>query len=74
MTHSNLKLVVNEKGEVEMCVAVTGLREEGRAEGESSILTSMQKLFAAGRIKDAQKAANDKSFCAKLLAEFGLDK
>lgn len=77
VTHSNLRLVVNEKGEVDMCVAVTGLREEGRAEGraegESNILNLMQKLFAAGRMEDAQKAANDKSFCSKLLAEFGLD-
>ncbi len=46
----------------------------GKAEGENVILTLMQKLFAAGRIEDAEKASNDKSYCAKLLAEFGLKK
>ncbi len=77
VTHSNLKLAVNEKG-VSMCVAITDLRKEGRAEGkaegENMIRTLMQKLFAAGRIKDARNASNDKEYCAKLLAEFGLTK
>lgn len=43
-----------------MCVAVTCLREEGRAEGEHMILTLMQKLLEAGRIEDDQNASNDK--------------
>ena len=47
-------------------------RAEGKAEGENLILTLMQKLFAAGRVEDAQKASNDAAYCAKLLAEFGL--
>lgn len=78
VTHSNLKLIVNEKGEVDMCVAITDLRKEvkaeGKVEGENMILTLMQKLFAAGRIEDARNASNDKEYCAKLLAEFGLTK
>lgn len=45
---------------------------KGKVEGETSILTLMQKLFAAGRVADAEKASNDKAYCAKLLAEFGL--
>ena len=47
-------------------------KAQGKAEGENLILTLMQKLFAAGRVEDAQKASNDHAYCTKLLTEFGL--
>lgn len=46
-------------------------RDEGRSEGQEDILALMQRLFAAGRMEDAQRAAEDKEFCKKLLEEFG---
>lgn len=47
-------------------------KAEGKTEGAQNILTLMQKLFAAGRIADAEKATRDTAYCSKLLAEFGL--
>ena len=73
VTRSNLKLVPNAKGEVDMCVAITGIREDGKIEGENKILTLMQRLFAAGRIEDAQKVSLDEEYRAKLLKEFGIE-
>lgn len=49
-------------------------QQEGMREGVDIVLTLMQKLFAAGRIADAEKASNDKAYCNQLLAEFGLAK
>lgn len=88
VTRSNLKLVPNAKGEVKMCVAITGIREDGRnegraegrnegrseglLEGKAMVLALMNKLLAAGRFEDAQKASSDNEYCNKLLAEFGL--
>ena len=46
----------------------------GKVEGKDLILSLMQKLFAAGRIEDAQRASNDKDFCEQLLVEYGLMK
>lgn len=47
-------------------------KAEGKAEGESMIVTLMQKLFAAGRVEDAQRASIDNTYRKKLLIEFGL--
>jgi len=44
----------------------------GEARGEENILILMQKLFAAGRTVDAERATNDKAYCKQLLAEFNL--
>lgn len=44
----------------------------GIVKGETVILALMQRLFAAGRIEDAQRASTDKQFREQLLAEFGL--
>lgn len=38
VTKSNLKLVVNEKGEINMCAAITGIKEESRIEGKIELL------------------------------------
>jgi len=61
-----------------MCNLSKGIAEKnqaiGQEKGENNILTLMQKLFAAGRVADAEKASNDKTYCNKLLAEFGLAK
>lgn len=62
----------NPEGVSAMCKAMDDLRIESEKKGAENILTLMQKLFAAGRVADAEKATNDKAFCAKLLAEFGL--
>lgn len=43
-----------------------------REEGRDDILSLMQKLFEAGRVEDAKRAAKDKKFCKTLLEEFGL--
>lgn len=56
-----------------MCVAIIGIREDGKIEGENKILTLMQKLFAAGRIEDAQKVSFDEEYRVKLLKEFGIE-
>ena len=61
-----------EEGPKTMCDVLDRVEKRGKAEGENLILTLMQKLFAAGRVEDAQKASNDAAYCAKLLAEFGL--
>lgn len=47
---------------------------KGREEGANIVVTLMQKLFAADRAEDAEKASNDKAYRDKLLAEFGLAK
>jgi len=47
-------------------------RAEGEKEGQGTILALMQKLFATGRIEDAQKASCNKEYCAKLLKEYNL--
>ncbi len=46
--------------------------ERGREQGENMIVTLMQKLFAAGRSSDAEKASNDANYRLQLLKEFGL--
>lgn len=55
-----------------MCDVLDRVEKRGKAEGENLILILMQKLFAAGRVEDAQKASNDAAYCAKLLTECGL--
>lgn len=35
VTSSGLKIEIDEKGEVDMCVAIAGIREDGRAEGRA---------------------------------------
>lgn len=63
----NLSKGIEDKG-----IAIGEAR--GEARGTNNVLTLMQKLFAAGRVADAEKASNDKAYCNKLLAEFGLAK
>ena len=46
--------------------------QQGIQQGETIILTLMQKLFAAGRGADAERAAEDSAFCQQLLKEYGL--
>lgn len=55
-----------------MCDVLDRVEKRGKVEGENLILTLMRKLFADGRVGDAQKASNDAAYCAKLLTEFGL--
>ena len=43
---------------------------EGRKEGENKLAALFSKLFAAGRIKDAEKASVDEEYRSKLFAEF----
>lgn len=62
----------------EMCNLSKGIREEAAkeaaAEERKNILTLMNELLTAGRTEDAKRAANDMTFCQKLLVEFGLAK
>ena len=46
--------------------------QQGIQQGEMIILTLMQKLFAAGRGADAERATKDAAFCQQLLKEYGL--
>ena len=67
-----------------MCVAIAGIKEdakaegraegkaEGKAEGEDAIVTLMQKLFAAGRGAELERASKDSEYRKKLMKEFGL--
>ena len=55
-----------------MCDVLDRVELKGKAEGESMIVTLMQKLFAAGRMEDAQRASIDNAYRKKLLIEFGL--
>ncbi len=77
VTESNLKLKINEKGEVDMCVAITGIRERGRAEGlEEGRIKYLEEGRAEGRAEGAEqnkkeitfnlhKMGMDESFIAK---------
>ena len=47
-------------------------RTEGKAEGEDVIVTLMQKLFAAGRGAELERASKDSEYRKKLMKEFGL--
>ncbi len=61
----------NVRGEIDMCRAIEGIKEEGREEGreqgrmegELKLGLLISKLFADGRLEDVQKAANDE--CAR---------
>lgn len=57
-----------------MCELYDRVENEGKEEATVNILTLMQKLFAAGRIADAERASNDRDYCNQLLAEYGLAK
>lgn len=61
-----------EGGPKNMCEVLDRIENKGRAEGENIIITLMQKLFAAGRSSDAEKASNDAAYRLQLLKEFGL--
>lgn len=86
MTHDNrYEMAYNESGEgglENMCEVLDRIENggiaigeaRGEARGEASILTLMQKLFAAGRVADAERASNDRAYCSQLLAEYGLAK
>jgi hypothetical protein len=45
-------------------------RQEGRQEGESRVLSLIQKLLEVGRIDDVKRVANDKEYCNLLMKEF----
>ena len=47
-------------------------REQGIEQGRNEILLLMQKLFAAGRAGEAERAVADEIYRKKLLEEFGL--
>lgn len=55
-----------------MCDVLDRVELKGKAEGECMVATLMQKLFAAGRMEDAQRASIDNAYRKKLLIEFGL--
>ena len=65
-----------EGGRAKMCKAIEAygeeLRLEGKAEGEDVIVTLMQKLFAAGRGGELERASKDSEYRKKLMKEFGL--
>ncbi len=46
--------------------------EEAYAEGAAQVSKLMKLLFDAGRIEDAERAANDEAYRAGLLKEFGI--
>ena len=46
--------------------------EQGIEQGRNEILLLMQKLFAAGRAGEAERAVADEIYRKKLLEEFGL--
>ncbi len=55
VTGSGLKIEINEKGEVDMCVAIAGIREDGRAEGRAEgelkrAVETAKKMIAAGKL------------------------
>ena len=47
-------------------------REQGIEQGRNEILLLMQKLFAAGRAGEAERAVADEIYRKKLLEEFGI--
>ena len=49
------------------------MRAEGIEIGEDNLATLMNKLFSLGRIADAEKAASDKEYRAKLFKEFQIN-
>lgn len=57
VTKSNLKLKINEKGEVDMCVAITGIRDEGKVEGALKMLFDLVKDGLL-KVEDAAPRAN----------------
>lgn len=67
-----------EEGEIDMCRAIEGIREEGielgiergRIEGESKLGLLISRLFADGRLEDVQKAADDENARKELYREY----
>ena len=47
-------------------------RNQGIEQGENIFANLMQKLFADGRIADAEKAAQDASYRDKLMKEYSV--
>ena len=47
--------------------------ERGEKRGEDNFATLISKLFSLGRIADAEKAANDENYRAKLFKEFQIN-
>jgi len=60
------------EGVKDMCKIMDDLRTESEKRGEDNLATLMMELFALGRDEDAKKASADKTYRAKLFAEFGL--
>ena len=46
--------------------------DSARSEGIKQTASLMSKLFSQGRVKDAEKAANDPEYLHQLLVEFGM--
>ncbi len=51
VTKSGLKLEINEKGEVDMCVAIAGIREDARVEGRAEVaIEAAEKMISKGKL------------------------
>ena len=76
VTKSGLTIQPNEKGEVDMCVAIAGIKEEGRAEGraegENRAFDLIKLLLDAGRYEDIKKVTENQDYKVKLMKEFNL--
>jgi hypothetical protein len=71
----NIAMTQELESEVQnMCNLSDGIfelgRQEGRQEGESRVLSLIQKLLEVGRIDDVKRVANDKEYCNLLMKEF----
>ena len=60
-----------------MCVAITGIRNEGKAEGRTEgrteVICLLQKLLADGRNEDIKRMAGDEEYRHQLMSEYGID-
>lgn len=81
VTKSGLNIKPNEKGEVDMCIAIFEMQEdskaegrvegrvEGRAEGEDRMAALMNILLKEKRYDDAQRATEDPAYRKQLMKE-----
>jgi len=47
-------------------------RAEGEEKGENSILTLIKKLIDAGKMDEVKRVSEDRTYCRKLLREYGI--
>ncbi len=85
VTNSKLKLKVNEKGEIDMCLAISEIREEGREEGRKEgrkegreegreegmnlLCALIRRLKGLGRSEDMDRVLYDEAYRNELLDE-----